>query len=147
LTVRTNRIIGPEIRPIERIEETLGIYEGELRSKEKHGTGCYLWYNGNFYNGEWQNNKMTGAGTLYYANGGILKGKFVDGKINGLGRGLYENGDMYVGMWKDAMFHGTGLFYMKDKNQWQMGDFELGSMTQVKALGKGKPSSLGYIKS
>lgn len=128
------------------MEEAQGIYEGEINRGEKHGTGCYLWHNGNFYNGEWRTGKITGAGTLYYANGGVLKGAFVDGKVCGLARGLYENGDMYIGLWKNAMFHGPGLFYMKNKNQWQMGDFECGAMTNVKAVGRGRPSSLSYVK-
>jgi len=135
--------LGQNTRAIERIEEMQGIYEGEVEEGEKHGLGCYMWYNGNFYNGEWKKGKIAGYGKLYYSNGGVLKGNFVDGRMNGLGRGVYKNGDMYIGLWENAMFHGAGLFYMKTSNQWQIGKFENGTMTEISNKGQGKPSSLG----
>lgn len=138
-------LLGSNLKTIERIEESQGIYEGEIEKGEKYGLGCYLWYNGNFYNGGWKNGKMTGRGVLYYSNGGILKGNFNNGKMCGLGRGIYANGDMYIGLWKNGMFHGNGIFYMKRTNKWQRGDFNNGTMIHILNTGEGTPSSLGLL--
>ncbi len=127
---------------MERIEEAEGIYEGAISEAEKEGQGCYLWYNGNFYFGAWERGHIEGIGTLFYANGGILRGHFSQGKLAGLGRGLYANGDTYVGTWRDGMFHGRGLFYVREKNQWQLGEFAAGSLTRLLDRGEGKPSFL-----
>ncbi len=127
----------------ERIDESDGLYEGNISDGEKDGQGCYLWYNGNFYYGEWAKGKMEGSGMLFYANGGVIKGRFAAGRLSGLGRGMYSNGDTYVGMWRDGMFSGRGLFYVRTRNHWQLGEFVAGNLVSLIDQGEGRPSSLG----
>ncbi len=127
------------------LDDNEGRYEGEVAYGMKQGVGCYLWHNGNFYNGEWKEDVIEGIGTLYYSRGGKLRGKFSAGLLHGLGRGLYSNGDCYVGMWRRGKYAGKGVYYVKEKDEWILGEFEDGALVLEHGHGHGKPRSLSKI--
>ena len=45
-----------------------GEYEGQYNIN-KHGTGKFMWTNGEKYNGQWYKNNMNGIGTYSMLNG------------------------------------------------------------------------------
>ncbi len=90
----------------------------------------------------WHDDCISGNGILFYANGGILEGTFKGGKLSGLGRSIYGNGDSYIGMWQDGKLHGQGLFYVRQLDGWQLGNFADGTLVHRESSGQGKPVSI-----
>ena len=52
-------------------------YVGDWAGDKKHGSGRYIFKNGDFYDGEFAKNKAHGVGTYYHANGNIYTGEWV----------------------------------------------------------------------
>ena len=52
-------------------------YVGDWAGGKKHGSGRYIFMNGDFYDGEFMKNKAHGVGTYYHVNGNIYTGEWV----------------------------------------------------------------------
>ena len=98
-------------------------YIGQVKNNTKHGSGKYIWVNGNIYEGIWENNKRT-HGMFKWSNGNVYIGGFLEGKFSGSGIIKYSNGNAYEGEWKEGKKHGEGLL-IEDKIKYQ-GEFKNG---------------------
>jgi len=91
-------------------------YEGEIKSRLRHGKGVNIWPDGAKYEGEWVNNERNGIGDQLYAEGTKYKGEFKNGCRNGKGRYELTDGNSYDGEWKDGKKNGQGIFTWTDGN-------------------------------
>jgi len=63
----------------------------------RHGTGKYVFLNGDFYSGQYCQNKYHGEGTLNLKGVGVYTGDWADGLKHGFGRMVYSSGNIYEG--------------------------------------------------
>ena len=47
----------------------INVYNGERKDGFRHGSGIYLYPNGDIYDGEWWKSKKSGHGLYTYSNG------------------------------------------------------------------------------
>lgn len=73
------------------------MYEGEFKDNMYHGTGKFLYSNGDVYLGDWQDNAYHGKGVLSYQNSDKYDGEYRFGKACGYGIYSYASGDRYEG--------------------------------------------------
>lgn len=48
-----------------RVENAIGVYDGQFKAGIKHGEGKFTWKNGMCYIGSYENGKKHGYGSLY----------------------------------------------------------------------------------
>ncbi|EGR33380.1 hypothetical protein IMG5_054890, partial [Ichthyophthirius multifiliis] len=108
-------------------------YKGDLLNKQRHGTGCYVYENGEIYEGEWKNDKIHGYGILKDQDGiDIYNGDWEYDLYNGQGRlrnqnivfsssdkldyknfdNLTQNWQFYSGSFTNGNMHGQGTLIM-----------------------------------
>jgi hypothetical protein len=102
-----------------------GTYLGQYVTKEdgtpaEHGTGLFIWSNGDRYEGEYVMGARTGLGTFQWADGKIYEGEFEDDRRHGLGKMTWTDGTVYEGDFEDGIMSGKG------KLTWPAGDFYIG---------------------
>ena len=87
-------------------------YTGDFKDGKRHGTGRYIYPNGDTYDGYWVNDIRQGEGTLTYDNDSkTYVGNFVSDLFNGWGALHIIGGEKYEGEWKDGKKHGEGTYY------------------------------------
>lgn len=89
-------------------------YEGDFSSGIRTGHGTFVWTNGNRYDGEFMEDRREGLGTMRWTDGTVYDGDFIDGKLSGKGKLQWANGEMYVGRFEDDRMEGFGIHYSAD---------------------------------
>ena len=70
-------------------------YEGELKSKKKHGYGVFTWADGSTFKGDWKDDKKHGHATFIDASGEELSGYWKNGKFDQIaGKRISEKIDL-----------------------------------------------------
>ena len=94
-----------------------------------HGTGTFMWADGNSYEGEWEEGVFHGTGIMKTANGDIYEGEYERGEKHGKGRYTWRNGATYVGDYCHGFRTGFGIFAydktgIRQEGQWVNGKFQ-----------------------
>lgn len=97
------RVFSPERarqdREGDEIRFANGVYSGDLRDGEPHGSGEMIMDNGDRYRGEFAGGVFHGEGTYRWANGDTYEGAFVDGEMHGSGVFTPVSGASLRGRW------------------------------------------------
>ena len=117
-----------------KIETTDGvIYEGEIRDKQMHGNGEYLYQDGSRYVGYFTNGRFSGYGVMTWPSGKRYEGEWKNGRFDGSGVYLIPSeGVRYDGEWKDGRQNGKGVM------SWPNGMHYDGEWIQGKRSGQGR---------
>lgn len=78
-----------------KIQFENGVYEGHMQDNKRHGSGRYVWNDGNVYDGDWVDDVKQGRGRFEWENGDIYEGDYVEDRREGTGTKYYANGDTY----------------------------------------------------
>ncbi len=108
-----------------------GKYDGELRNGKRHGSGNFLWENGDCYDGDWQNDMRHGTGIYQSSDGRVYKGEWKEDKKHGKGKLVLVNGDKYEGEWANDMRHGKGTF-IRTNGETTIGEWKNGILINQK---------------
>ena len=114
-----------------RWHEEGGEYVGSWRNSQPHGSGRYVWANGEAYEGEWYKGLRMGTGRQVWPDGGCYSGCWLEGEASGPGRHVFGDGSEYIGEWSGGKCHGEG------KWEWQDGSRYQGQWTEDQRHGKG----------
>lgn len=108
-----------------------GVYRGEVRDGEPHGSGSLTSDEGDRYEGHWRDGLRHGQGTMEWADGSSYIGKFQEGEFHGEGEYIWSDGARYYGEWRGGDRHGVG--YM----EWSDGDYYEGEWRDDEPEGSG----------
>ena len=79
-------------------------YMGDIKDGKRHGTGKFIYQNGDTYDGEWVNDLKEGEGTYTYKNDShTYIGSFLKNEFNGWGTLNIIGGGKYEGEWKSLI--------------------------------------------
>lgn len=87
----------------EKIEFAKGIYTGDLKAGEPHGSGFMSLNNGDTYRGGFAEGTFDGTGTYTWKNGESYRGSFRNGELHGRGVFTTASGDSTAGEWKEGV--------------------------------------------
>lgn len=82
-----------------------GQYTGEFKNGLRHGSGTYVYTDGNKFVGTYENGEKY-YGTFYYKSGSTYTGYFKNDKRNGYGKAVSADGTVKEGEWKDGEYVG-----------------------------------------
>lgn len=119
-----------------------GDYTGELKNNIMHGTGKFVFDNGDKYEGDFVDNVAQGRGKKTFANGNVYTGEWVDNCMSGCGTCEYNGttGSNYLGNWKYNLPAGIGCF-----TQTTSLDFDHGCTSTVTTKYSGTWSVEGFL--
>lgn len=96
------------------LEDSYGIYVGELIGNFKHGQGTFSFDFGARYKGNWTNNVIDGQGEFIYGEYGKYTGENSEGLRSGKGEFVWADGTIYTGRWLNDAMEGAGKITYKD---------------------------------
>ncbi|QJR09397.1 hypothetical protein DSM104443_00441 [Usitatibacter rugosus] len=115
-------------------------YQGEFKDNQKHGTGVYVWENGDRYQGEFADDRPSGKGKWTFASGDTYEGDVKAGVIVGRGTSTTKSGDSFDGSFVDGKPQGTGVY------RFASGDRYEGEMSNGRMNGQGRyVAKDGYV--
>ncbi|KAG2385642.1 hypothetical protein C9374_003457 [Naegleria lovaniensis] len=86
-----------------------GSYEGDMEDDCKHGTGRYLYKNGDVYEGGFAHDKKHGQGVYFFAQGGYLKGTWHFSAKHGPALLCAQDGTLYEEVWDNDILVSKAL--------------------------------------
>ena len=96
-------------------DDTLEIYEGEIKDSNFNGKGKLTSPNGQIYIGEFIEREKTGKGQIIFKDGTIFEGQVEKGELKGEGKMTWKNGYEYEGNFDGYKLCGKGK--LKGPNQ------------------------------
>ena len=89
-------------------------YSGTTLDNQAHGSGTFIFNNGDKYTGECQYDRLDGFGIYLFRDNSTYTGYFSFGAFHGLGTFEDEN-SIIKGTWRNDLFHGK--FYRTNKKK------------------------------
>jgi len=96
--------VPAETRQAADIRYANGLYSGELKQGEPHGTGTLRLDNGDIYEGHFSDGFFHGQGNYTWKNGAVYSGEFAEGRIHGRGVYISARGTQKEGNWEQGEF-------------------------------------------
>ena len=102
-------------------------YDGEFKEGLKHGSGTYVWENGDRYEGEFLEDRPSGKGKYRFASGDTYEGEVKAGVIVGRGTSVTKGGDTFEGSFVGGKPHGVGVYRFASGDRYE-GEMQAGRM-------------------
>ncbi len=80
------------------MDNTHGVYKGEMAAGKPHGKGIVVFDNGNSYEGNFVKGKRHGYGVYTFADGEKYEGEWFQNQQHGQGTYYFNNNNKYVGL-------------------------------------------------
>ena len=96
-------------------DDSLEIYEGEIKNSNFNGKGKLISPNGEIYIGDFVEREKTGTGKIIFEDGTIFEGQVEKGELKGEGKMTWKNGYEYEGNFDGFKLSGKGK--LKGPNQ------------------------------